>query len=257
MDWSVCMWDRKERHGGKTVLASILLLCKSSCGVTLGECTLWGFYFGLVWFLLFPFSQHSSVPPHLLSLPCIAGSPAELLMGRVLSGHGVQYLKYPQIPWHSRKPQNSQGQHIYLEAAGVLYRDPLHQWLPPRPAELYWVCAGTMHTWLWPRVCVITAEFSSCLSFRSLWVFFCLPPSWCWSLKARQKCLMYLSLKTSTSSHGIMGIRAQPALKMPCLWLVSDDQSFVCWSLSVYCSMILRSEEKVISWKCWGWTLKK
>lgn len=31
-------------------------------------------------FLLFPLSQHPSVPPHLLSLPCIAGSPAELLM---------------------------------------------------------------------------------------------------------------------------------------------------------------------------------
>lgn len=178
-------------------------------------------------------------------------------MGGVLSRHGVQYLKYHQIRRHSQKPQNSQEQHIYLEAAGGWYRDPLHQWLPPRPVELYWVCAVTVHTWLWPRVSVITAEFSSCLSFRSLWVFFCLPPSWCWSLKARQKCLMYLSLKTSTSSHGIMGIRAQPAVKMPCLWLVSDYQSFVSCGLSVYRSIILRSEEKVISWKCWGWTLKK
>lgn len=176
----------------------------------------------------------------LQSLPTCSLCPALLVLQQSCWWEGCS-PKYHQIPRHSQKPQNSQEQHIYLEAAGGWYRDPLHQWLPPRPVELYWVCAVTVHTWLWPQVCVITAEFSSCLSFRSLWVFFCLPPSWCWSLKARQKCLMYLSLKTSTSSHGIMGIRAQPALKMPCLWLVSDDQSFVCWSLSVYRSMILRS----------------
>lgn len=113
--------------------------------------------------------------------------------------------------------------------------------------------------WL-TMVSVIAAELISwllCPSFRSLWVFSCLLPSWCWSSKAKQKCLMCLSLKSFTSSHGIMGIRALPALKMPCLWLVCDDQLFVCQGLSVYHSIILRSEEKMISWKSWDPLLQK
>lgn len=70
-------------------------------------------------FLLFPFSQPPSVTSHLLSLPYFAGSLAKLLMGGMLSGHRDQYLKYPQIQWHSSKPQKSQEQHIILEAIGV------------------------------------------------------------------------------------------------------------------------------------------
>lgn len=60
---------------------------------------------------------------------------------------------------------------------------------------------------------------------------------------------MCLSLKISTSSHGTMGIRAHPALKMSCLWLVSDELSFVCQGLL--------NEEGLISWKHWNQIIKE
>lgn len=112
--------------------------------------------------------------------------------------------------------KKSRAAHYFGGHRGVIQRF-LRSVAPSQARILLGLC------WLWYQVCGITAElfsWNSCISFRSLWVFSCLPPSWCWSLKVRQKCLMCLSLKTSTSSHGIMGIRAQSALKMPHLWLV-------------------------------------
>lgn len=86
-------------------------------------------------FLLFPFSQHPSVPSYLLLLPRIAGSLAELLMGGMPSGHRELY---PQIPWHSSKPQNSQEQHTSSEAVGCPAA------VAPSPGQ--WNCTG--HAWL-------------------------------------------------------------------------------------------------------------
>lgn len=141
MCWNVHIWETKTREGGKRVLASVLFLCKNICGMTLG---------GRIFLLLFPFSQHFSVLPHLLLLPHIACSLAELLGERVLSRHREQYLKHPQIPWHSSKPQISQEQHTSSEAVRLWYRFPALT--TPSPAS------GIALGLCWHQACLTAAS---------------------------------------------------------------------------------------------------
>lgn len=74
-------------------------------------------------FLLFPFSQHPSVPPHLVSLPCVAGSLAELLMGGMPSGHRDQLSKVsPDIMTLFKATKQSRATHFFGGCRSVIQR---------------------------------------------------------------------------------------------------------------------------------------